>query len=87
MSEVARSILTTAILYRMTDEVKILLEVDLEWWYCPVALWLLWLLVHIEHLIVCIKNYNTCALEFLDGWLIVAHNAGAVLCLCKFHKL
>ena len=44
-------------------------------------------LLHIEHLIVIIQHDNTRALQFFDGWLVVAYYARCALCLGKFHEI
>ena len=85
MREITRGILATTILYRMSYLVQILLQVDIEWWHSPMALWLLRLLLHIQYLVVIIQNYHTCALQLLDTRLLMVCNPQqrSMFCLCR----
>jgi hypothetical protein len=76
VSEVARGILATAVLYRMTHQVEVFLPIYIERWDCPMGLGNLGLLFHAEDAIVGIELYDTRALELLDGGLLVTHDAG-----------
>ena len=49
MSEITRGILATTILNGMSYLIQVLLQVDIEWWHSPMALWLLRLLFHIQY--------------------------------------
>ena len=51
------------------------------------ALWVLGLLFHIEHLVVFVQYDNTCALQFLYGWLVVADDARSDFCFCILHEV
>lgn len=63
--------LATTILYGMSYLIQVLLQVDIEWWYSPMTLWLMWLLFHIQYLIVSIQNHHTCTLLLFYTWLLI----------------
>ena len=51
------------------------------------ALGMFGLLFHIQHLVVLVQYDNTCALQFIDGWLVVADDARRAFCLGVLHKV
>ena len=83
--KITRGILATTILYRMTYLLQVLLQVDIEWWYSPMTLRLLRLLLHIQHLVVIIQNNHSCALQLLDTRLLMVCNPQqrSMFCLCR----
>lgn len=87
VGEVAGSIFATSVGDRMADEVEIFLEVDIEWWNCPGAFGVLGFLFHIEDSVVFVENYDSGALEFLDGRLLMTHDARGVLFFCECNKV
>jgi len=87
VGEVARGILATAVLHGVADEVEVFLEVDIEGGDGPVALGDLGLLFHAEDAVVGVELYDACALELLDGGLLVAHDAGGLFLLGESHEL
>ena len=74
MRKITWGILATTIINGMSYFIQILLQVDIEWWHSPMALWLLRLLLHIQYLVVIIQNNHTCALQFLDARLLIVCN-------------
>ena len=87
MGEITWGILATTILNGMSYFIQILLQVDVEWWNSPMALWLLRLLLHIQYLVAIIQNNHTCALQLLYTRLLMTHDTRSTLCLGKIHKL
>ena len=85
MRKITRGILATAILYRMSNFIQVLLQIDIEWWHSPMTLWLLWLLLHIQYLVVIIQNNHTCALQLLYTRLLMVCNPQqrSMFCLCR----
>ena len=45
------------------------------------------LLFHIEHIVVLVQHNHTSALQFLDGWLVVADDARRASCLGILHEI
>ena len=76
MGEIAGGILATAVFDCVADEGDILFKIYIEGWDSPVGFGVLWFLLHVEDAAVGIEFDDACALEFLDGWLVVAHDAG-----------
>ena len=87
VGKVARCILATAILHRVTYQVQVFLQIDIEWWYCPVALRHLGLLFHTQHSHVLIQFHDTCPLQLLYRMLFMAHDTRCPFGTCKVHKL
>lgn len=87
VGEVAWSILSAAVLYAVTYEVEIFLQIDIERRYCPLALGDKGLLFHIEHTIVTIHHDNARALQLLHRGLVMTHDAAGALLLGKVNEL
>ena len=51
------------------------------------TLWFLGFLFHVQHLIILIEDYDTCALQFFYGWLLMAHDARGLLLVGVINKL
>ena len=51
------------------------------------TLWLLGFLFHVQHLIILIEHYYSCALQLLYGWLLMAHDARGLLLVGVIDKL
>ena len=86
MRQIARGILAAAILHGMAHEIQILLQIDVEWWHRPVALRLLGLLLHAEDSEIVIELDHPSALELLNAWLLMAHDATGVLLLGEIYE-
>jgi hypothetical protein len=76
VSKVAGGILATTVLHGVADEVEVFLPIYIKRWHCPVGLGVLRFLLHAEDTIVLVELYDTCALELLDGGLLMTHDAG-----------
>ena len=87
VGKIAGSVLAATVLHGMADKVEVVFLIYIERWNCPMALGVFGLLFHIEHLVVLIQYYNTCALQFIDGWLVVADDARRAFCLGILHKV
>ena len=87
VGKIAGSILAATILHGMTYKVEVVLLIYIERWNCPMAFGVFGLLFHIEHLVVLVQHDNTCALQFLYGWLVVADDARCAFCLGILHKV
>ena len=87
MGQVARCILAATILDSMTNQVKVVLLVDIERRNSPMGFRLSGLLLHIEDLVVLIEDYNAGALEFGDIGLLMTHDATGLLGLGEIDKL
>lgn len=85
--QVTRGVLATAVLHRATHQVEVLLQVDVEGRYGPLALGHGGFLLHTEHLPIAVHLNHARALQFLHRGLVVAHNAARALRLRKVHKL
>ena len=59
VSEIPWSILTTAILHRVTYQVEVFLQIYIEWWHSPVTLWHLWFFFHAQHLVIGIQFHDS----------------------------
>ena len=51
------------------------------------TLWFLWLLFHVQHLVILIEHYYSCALQLFYRWLLVAHDARGLLLVGVIDKL
>ena len=87
MGQVARSILAATVLDGMTNQVKVVLQVDIERRNSPMGFGDSGLLLHIENLVVLIEDYNAGALEFGDIGLLMTHDATGLLGLGEIDKL
>ena len=87
MCQVARCILATTILDSMTNQVKVVLKVDIERWNSPTRFGHSGLFLHIEDLVVGIEDYDAGALEFGNIGLLMTHDAASLLGLGKIDKL
>ena len=87
VGKIAGSVLAATILYGMADKVEVVLLIYIERRDGPMALGVFGLLFHIEHLVVLVQYDNTCALQFLDGWLVVADDARCAFCLGILHEV
>ena len=87
MGQVARGILAATILNSMTNQVKVVLQVDIERRNSPMGFGDSGLLLHIENLVVLIEDYNAGALEFGDIGLLMTHDATGLLGLGEIDKL
>ncbi len=87
VGEVAWCVLATAVVDAVEDEGDVLRHVDIERGHCPVALWLLWLLFHVHHLVVLVEHHHACALQLLYRWLLMAHDAGGLLLVGEVDEL
>ena len=87
MGQVARCILAATVLDSMTNQVKVVLQVDIERRNSPMGFGDSGLLLHIENLVVLIEDYNAGALEFGDIGLLMTHDATGLLGLGEIDKL
>ena len=87
VGEVAWGVLATSVVDAVEDEGDVLRHVDIERGHCPVALWLLWLLFHVHHLVVLVEHHHACALQLLYRWLLMAHDAGGLLLVGEVYEL
>ena len=87
MGQVARSILAATVLDSMTNQVKVVLQVDIERRNSPMGFGLSGLLLHIEDLVVGIEDDDAGALEFGDIGLLMTHDATGLLGLGEIDKL
>ena len=87
VGKIAGSVLAATVLHGMADKVEVVLLIYIERWNSPMALGVFGLLFHIKHLVVLVQYDNTCALQFIDGWLVVADDARRAFCLGKIHKV
>lgn len=87
MGQVARSILAATVLDGMTNQVKVVLQVDIERRNSPMGFGLSGLLLHIEDLVVGIEDDDAGALEFGDIGLLMTHDATGLLGLGEIDKL
>jgi hypothetical protein len=85
--QIARRILPTPILYRVANQIKVLLEIDIEGRHGPVTLGLLRLLLHAQHSHIVIELHHSRALELLDRGLLMAHDARGALLLGEINEL
>ena len=84
--QVAGSILAATVGYTLFHEVKVFLQINIERRNRPVALRLLRLLFHVQHLVLLIHHNHPRTLQLLDGRLLVAHDAAGTLLQGKIHK-
>ena len=87
MGQVAGCILAATVLDSITNQVKVVLHVDIERRNSPMGFGLSGLLLHIEDLVVGIEDDNTGALEFGDIGLLMTHDATGLLGLGEIDKL
>ncbi len=87
MRQVSRSILAATVLDSMTNQIKVVLLVDIERRNSPMGFGHSRFLLHIKDLVVGIKDDNTGALEFGDIGLLMTHNATGLLGLGEIDKL
>ena len=87
MGEIPRRILATAILDRVSHQVKVFLQIDIEWRHSPMTLWQLRFLLHTQHPVILIQFHDTSPLQLLYRWLFMTHNATRPLRLGEVHKL
>ena len=87
MGQVARCILAATVLDSMTNQVKVVLLVDIERRNSPMGFGLSGLLLHIEDLVVGIEDDDAGALEFGDIGLLMTHDATGLLGLGEIDKL
>ena len=87
MGQVARCILAATVLDSMTNQVKVVLQVDIERRNSPMGFGHSGLLLHIEDLVVGIEDDDAGALEFGDIGLLMTHDATGLLGLGEIDKL
>ena len=87
VSQIAGSILATAILYGMAHEIEVLLQIDIERRHSPMALRHLRFFFHPQHSVLGIKLHHTCTLQFLDRRLFMTHDTTRLFLLRKVHEL
>ena len=75
VSQIAGSVLATAVLHRVTNEVKVFLLLYIKRWNGPVTLRLLGLLLHVEYTPLVIYYDDSRTLQLLDGGLLMTHDA------------
>ena len=87
MGQVAGCILAATVLDSITNQVKVVLHVDIERRNSPMGFGLSGLLLHIEDLVVGIEDDDAGALEFGDIGLLMTHDATGLLGLGEIDKL
>ena len=87
VGQIAGSVLAATVLHGIADKVEVVFLIYIKRWNCPMALGVFGLLFHIEHLVVLVQHDNTCALQFLDGRLVVADDARCAFCLGILHEV
>ena len=87
MGQVARSILAATVLDSMTNQVKVVLQVDIERRNSPMGFGHSGLLLHIEDLVVGIEDDDAGAPEFGYIGLLMTHDATGLFRFCEIDKL
>ena len=85
--KITRGIVSTAVLQAMTDEVKILLHIDIERGHSEVRFGYLRFLLHLQDTVVLIEHDDAGALQFLDRRLLMIHDTTGLLGFGEVHEL